>query len=387
MAGSDEERWHGPDRVAALDLVRGLAACAVAIPHYLILNSNQWPAAEVISIISVEVFFALSGFVLASQIVYCSRDGRFVNLWIFLVRRWMRTIPPYLIALLALSMITGQLLTGDFFRYAFYLQNFFWRSNIQDYFAAAWSLSVEEWFYVTFPLFAFCCARLVGRSDFRFHVLLAVAYIGAITAGRAAFGSDQSWDENVRRVVIFRLDSIAYGFLLYLLLDRFSARWKQLSDLTSVAVTIAICVGLGFVEFYVTRLAVIEGQRTYQHIFPFSSAMFSASTLVAFVALERFVVQSRFLSRFCLYMGKISYSIYLFHITLILLLRPHLESLPIVLQIAIYIGCFVAFTSLFYHYFERPILAARPRFKLKTDSESAMTPQLARWSSETLKPT
>jgi peptidoglycan/LPS O-acetylase OafA/YrhL len=132
------------ERVASLDLVRGAAAFCVAIPHYFVLNSTDWQTAEAMSVLSVEVFFILSGFVLAPQIIFCSRDGRLVNLLIFLVRRWMRTILPFLVALVAISVLVDQLLTADFFRYAFYVQNAYSQHNIRDYFTVAWSLSVED---------------------------------------------------------------------------------------------------------------------------------------------------------------------------------------------------------------------------------------------------
>jgi peptidoglycan/LPS O-acetylase OafA/YrhL/lysophospholipase L1-like esterase len=352
----------GPIRVASLDLVRGLAASLVAISHYFILGSAQWPAAEVISILSVEVFFVLSGYVLASQIIYCSRDGRFANLTVFLVRRWMRTIPPYLVALIALSLITGQLGTADFARYALYVQNLFVQHNTKDYFAAAWSLSVEEWFYVTFPLLTFCAAKLCRRSDFAFYVVLTLVFIGVITIVRVLFGNTGIWDESVRRVVIFRLDSIAYGFLVYLLVHRFAPDCASSARPRSIGIAIVFLGATAVAGFHITHGAAIDAEKLSQHLFPFGAAAFGASAIVAFLSLERFIVRVWSLARFCLFMGRVSYSIYLFHITLILLLRPKIETLPIAIQIGIYICAFVAFSWVFYLYFEKPILAARPRF-------------------------
>ena len=56
-------------RSASLDFLRGAAAFAVAIPHYLTANAPFQPFAEAFAIAGVEVFFVLSGFVLAPQIV------------------------------------------------------------------------------------------------------------------------------------------------------------------------------------------------------------------------------------------------------------------------------------------------------------------------------
>src|SRR4051794_26212890 len=86
-------REHAVDsRIVALDFLRGLAALSVAIPHFYMHASNgesvTW---EVISVTGVEVFFVLSGFVLAQQLLYCVERGDLRTLRTFLVRRWMRT--------------------------------------------------------------------------------------------------------------------------------------------------------------------------------------------------------------------------------------------------------------------------------------------------------
>ena len=61
-------------------------------------------------------------------------DGPGSNLPVFWLRRWMRTVPAYWLALLITSAATHQLFTADFFRYAFYLQNVAHQSNTVDYF-------------------------------------------------------------------------------------------------------------------------------------------------------------------------------------------------------------------------------------------------------------
>src|SRR5450755_424336 len=147
-------------RVASLDFLRGLAAFSVAIPHYFTLNATGHKFAEAIAITSVEVFFVLSGFVLAPQILNLVVGSPTRNLRIFLIRRWMRTIPPYLIALVSVALLTGQLLSLDFIRYAFYVQNLFLQANTNDFFPVAWSLSVEEWFYVTFAPMLFIATKI-----------------------------------------------------------------------------------------------------------------------------------------------------------------------------------------------------------------------------------
>jgi peptidoglycan/LPS O-acetylase OafA/YrhL len=94
--------------------------------------------------------------------------------------------------------------------------NFLHQSNVNDYFSIAWSLSVEEWFYLLFSPFLFVAASAVQRSSVTAAAIAAVLFVILITTLRAVFGDDTRWGPDVRRVAIFRIDSIGYGFLLYL---------------------------------------------------------------------------------------------------------------------------------------------------------------------------
>lgn len=88
-------------RVASLDLLRGAAAFIVVIPYYAMTMPGEHALAEIISILGLENFFVLSGYVLAPQIIMVAVEPRrMLNLGIFLARRWLRTILPYLVALL-----------------------------------------------------------------------------------------------------------------------------------------------------------------------------------------------------------------------------------------------------------------------------------------------
>ena len=151
-------------RVSSLDLLRGVAALAVAIPHWILISRPESEASEVMAILAVEVFFTLSGFVLAPQILACMRSKEKGQLRVFLARRWMRTIPPYVLALLSIAILTGHLLSADTLRYLFYVQNLFAQHNASDFFPIAWSLSVEEWFYVLFPTLLILFYRQFGPA-------------------------------------------------------------------------------------------------------------------------------------------------------------------------------------------------------------------------------
>jgi peptidoglycan/LPS O-acetylase OafA/YrhL/lysophospholipase L1-like esterase len=347
-------------RSASLDFLRGTAAFAVAIPHYLTANAPFRPLAESFAISGVELFFVLSGFVLAPQIVDWVVDKPWRNLGVFLIRRWMRTIPPYVVALVAIALLTGNLMTTDFVRYLFYVENVFTFANQVDFYPVAWSLAVEEWFYLLFAPALFLAARLLGRGDRRLELTFAILVIVIVAALRLSF-SPHDWDLNVRRVTLFRIDSIVWGFLLYLALEHRSpigleaaaGRWRLGALFALLAVAIPAELGVA--------VRAVEGAPSAQLAFPYVSAAFGMIA-VGVVWLSEDLFRNRFVRGASFYLGRISYSVYLFHLILIMALKPMMAAAPLALQLAVYVLAILALSTLFFAGFERPILAARPYY-------------------------
>ena len=130
----------GRNHVQGLDLLRGICGYVVAVCHYqwLVNKVNYF---EYISILFVEFFFILSGFVLAPQLIKIIKEKKFII--IFFKRRWLRTIPLYLLSLIIVSIITNNLFNKDFLFYFLFLNKSLPNLLENDYFAVAWSLTVE----------------------------------------------------------------------------------------------------------------------------------------------------------------------------------------------------------------------------------------------------
>ena len=347
-------------RSASLDFLRGSAAFAVAIPHYLTTNAPFQPLAEASAIAGVEVFFVLSGFVLAPQIVTLVVGRPRRNLGVFLARRWMRTIPPYVVALTAVALLTGNLLTFDCLRYLFYVENLFTFANGADFYPVAWSLAVEEWFYLLFAPILFAVGWLLARSDRRMEAIFAFLFILAVAGLRFRFAPGD-WDLNVRRVTMFRINSIVWGFLLYLAIERWSppaAAW-----LAGRRLVLALAALLAAAAALELRLAVLalDGSAAAREAFPYSSALFGMMLVGAF-ALADGAFRGRVAREFSFYIGRISYSVYLFHIIVVMALKPRIAPWPLAAQFAVYGLVLCSFSTLFWFGFERPILAARPQY-------------------------
>src|SRR5271165_1488429 len=350
----------GMKRSPALDFLRGAAAFAVAVPHYLTTNAPFRPYADAVAVAGVEVFFVLSGFVLAPQIVDWVIGKPWRNLGVFLARRWMRTIPPYVVALVVVALMTGNLMTADFLRYLFYVENLFGAANRVDFYPVAWSLAVEEWFYLLFAPILFLVARLIGRSDRRLDLAFAIVAILAVGSLRLLL-APHDWDLDVRRVTVFRIDSIVWGYLLYLVLEkRRSPSLKTGAGTRRLGALAALFAGAAAAELWVAGLAVGGGVAA-QQAFPYSSALFGMAGVAFFLQADE-AFRGRLISAFSFWLGRISYSAYLFHILVVMALKPRIADWPIALQLALYLAIVAAFSTLFWRGFERPVLAARPEY-------------------------
>lgn len=353
-------------RVASLDYLRGTAAASVAIPHFFVYHSIQSETFEAVSALGVEIFFVLSGYVLASQLFFVMSEQRAGTLGIFLVRRWMRTIPAYVVALCAISLLLGKIGDADFYRYLLYAQNLFRQSNGEDYFTVAWSLSVEEWFYVIFPLVLLLAIFVAKAKNVRKTALIAaIVFIAVISLCRLFFGNVNDWGSSVRRVVCFRINSIAFGFLLYAALQDKPALPARLSGLRIGAAGLTF---FGIAAFWLA-LGASQGSVMAKHLFPFGAGLFGACTILIALKLEPKLALAPAAAAVGVALGSFSYSIYLFHTIFLTLIGSAFGNQWLSLQFIIFALLMAAFSASFYHSFEKPILMLRPGYRRRGSAE------------------
>ena len=207
-------------RYSNIDQLRFIAALTVAMAHLIISKQGLSLNLEILSSISVEVFFIISGFVLAPQILKVAQSENINNYKIFLIRRWYRTIPLYILSLVLTSILIGQFLSFDFFKYLFFIQNFFKIVVNIDYFSISWSLSVEEWFYLIFPLILLFFIKFLKFNNQKFIIYASIVFIIIIFLLRFINIEDEEWGSSVRRIVISRLDASGVGLVLYFYKDK-----------------------------------------------------------------------------------------------------------------------------------------------------------------------
>jgi peptidoglycan/LPS O-acetylase OafA/YrhL len=329
-----------------LDIYRYFAALIVCISHHIIYwNKSEY--FEFTSILGVELFFVLSGFVLAPQLLRLEKSS-IKNFKIFLLRRWIRTVPPYLIALICSAIFFGYGDATNFIKFLTYTQNIFADNSTPNFFNVAWSLSVEEWFYIFLPLSIFITIK-IKKKYLKLNTLsICIFTIIFLNLFRFYYNVDEiNWGEDIRRSVLLRLDSLCFGVVAYILKDKIRLRYL---------VTLVICTIIPLFYFLVDPL-IISKSKLFQNLFiPLCSISFSSIIIILTYAKS----SSLLVTNIGTFGANISYSMYLFHIFFIPLTVNFLDNL--ILSLLIYIASLKIFCWIFFIFFEKPILESRPKY-------------------------
>jgi len=223
------------NRVFGLDILRFIAIFMVLLGHSLILTPPS--VKKVVNPFlydGVAIFFVLSGFLIGGILlkVLNKSAATWSGLLDFWKRRWMRTLPVYLFVLLYLLIYTGLVLPEKFpaewYRFFFFIQNIFGHHR-PGFFAEAWSLSIEEWFYLSVPFFIFSALIFFKTSTKQTILAVSLIMMGLITWYRYHLYYQYGLPTNpnpfqikefqnflnteIEYQVIPRLDSIMYGVL------------------------------------------------------------------------------------------------------------------------------------------------------------------------------
>jgi peptidoglycan/LPS O-acetylase OafA/YrhL len=200
-------------RSFGLDLVRSVAIVMVLICHCSMEYAWAWglrqpPAAVVWSgFFGVELFFVLSGFLIGSILVDITQAGWTRDLLLrFWSRRWLRTVPGYAVALLFTLCVglAARQPVSTWPEYVVFAQNLT-RAPLEHFFDVSWSLTVEEWFYLLFPL------AIIATGALKTQIPGAIIFFIVIPALlRTFFFHDIDW-ETLSKAVVLRIDAIVYG--------------------------------------------------------------------------------------------------------------------------------------------------------------------------------
>lgn len=342
-----------------LDGLRGLAL-VVVVGHHLV--RLMWPAGRGWILpggqVGLDVFFALSGFLITSLLLDEFRRSGRVDVASFLWRRAVRLVPPVaalMAGLLAVSLV------GERYPPGVLLSSAGWAVTLSTNLAVdrpvvelvhLWSLSVEAHFYL---LWCLTVALVVSRARRPYRVLagIAAAVITAVAVARAV--AFHEGVDTVRMYVstLYRLDGPLLGALAGVAaaagwLDRVPRQWAG-----RAAVAAALVLAVAVVGTRPVSPALFEGLFTV-------IAACGAVLVVALPAAGDGRLRRTIAARPLVALGAVSYSVYLWHLPIVMWVDRNVGGWPAGVQIAGAAAASLAAGTASYHLVERPIVRRRP---------------------------
>ncbi len=143
-------------KLLGLDHLRALAITYVLLFHYQIFAHPNWVnKVGGFGWTGVDLFFVLSGFLIAGQLFAAIAKGQPIAMREFFTKRFFRIIPPYLLILglyVAFPLLREREQMAPFWKYLTFTVNFGLDYRQTGMFTHSWSLCVEEQFYLVLPL-------------------------------------------------------------------------------------------------------------------------------------------------------------------------------------------------------------------------------------------
>lgn len=352
--------WFG-NNIPGLDGLRAVSILLVMLSHSGLQNA-------VPGVFGVTIFFFISGFLITSLLLAEHRATKTVSIGRFYLRRILRLYPPLVVYVTAISAIWATRgFSTDFiglFGALFYFANYLyaiWPEHVVVYGAHLWSLSVEEHFYLFFPLLF---VLGIGRSKTVLCLLIAGATMVRLI--EVHFGVTETYTSVATEC---RYDTILTGCLTAIVVNsRGDDRLMRLA-VHPMVVVIALCVLL---STFVVR------DPAFRQTFRFTIQNVALVPLVlAAVFTPRYLMMKAVLNwRPVKWIGVLSYSLYLWHYSLFDFARALLDRAPNVVQYSVGWLLAVCVALAIYFLVERPMFMLR-RFAGSRAHENIADPGLA----------
>lgn len=304
--------------IKGIDGIRAFAVLAVMLFHI-------YPQALPGGFTGVDIFFVISGYVVSSSLVKNYRSNYFKFTLDFYARRIIRLVPILLVFLLVSSIITtlfvpsswlsettSKTALASFFGYSnfalvWYNDGYFSPRIEFNPFVHTWSLSVEEQFYVIFPLIFFIYYKFKNNESkyiaYNVKLLLVVLIISSIVY---AWYATSASPEQAFYLLPSRFWELGLGALLFKLHmhNKFVFNSSFIQNIYLILGLVLITIGFIFAD---------------KTVFPFPWAIPSTiGTIFLIIGFINNTKDKSFLKKIfendlIVYIGKISYSLYLWH--------------------------------------------------------------------------
>jgi peptidoglycan/LPS O-acetylase OafA/YrhL len=347
--------------IPGLDGLRAVAVFLVIFYHF---GFMYVPGGD-----GVMMFFVLSGFLITWLLLQEETRTGEVSLSGFYRRRFLRIFPAfdvYWLLVIILLLITHKHIPwGNAFSALFYVSDYYNASHgdPNSAFSHTWSLAIEEQFYLLWPLIFY---RL--RHNLKLMTKVLASAIVAVWIYRIVLcflvRVDQGW---IYAAFDTRMDQLAVGCLVAVLLKRsaFKSFWQAVCSHPWLPL---ITIGLLALSIYDGGFVV----RRYRDVVGFALE----PVLVAVLLVQLIAFSSEKLWRWIewpllRFLGRISYSLYLYQQLTLFSIRKRLVGEPVIIQLIVAVIGTTIVASISYFAIERPFLRLKTRRAARLDPVTA----------------
>jgi peptidoglycan/LPS O-acetylase OafA/YrhL len=306
----------------------------------------------------VSLFFVLSSYLITELLLREKDLLGTLDIRSFYVRRMLRIWPLYF-AFLALAVGLQWIVPG---------QHVTWRAGMWFSFLAGnwfivfhgfpssvifplWSVSIEEQFYITWP----AVVRKVSETGM---LVFAGLMLAAATVARIYLGMHHTLEGDVWCNTFVQLDPIAAGILIAVLLK---GEIPRLSRLARAAMMLAGITGLALGSMYFGIKS--DPLTTVRIVLGYPSVAIGGSLLLLAVLRNNTKGSNRVL----IYLGRISYGLYVFHVLGLLISNyaVHDQTANLfryALRVLVALAATIAMAAVSYRWLETPFLSLKQRF-------------------------
>jgi peptidoglycan/LPS O-acetylase OafA/YrhL len=388
MTSDDRQRaaWrfgHQP----ALDGVRAVAITLVVLCHY------PWGAKHYGGSLpfhggglGVEVFFVLSGFLITTLLLQEYRSHGSVSIRAFYARRAFRLLPALAVLLAVVSLMyladdPKAPTLGGIFGIAFYVANWVQIHGVHGIgggplgiAGAAWSLAVEEQFYILWPI----VLLLLLRGRLRLRAIALVTSIGIVASaawcawlwhrGLAPPNANPWVSVHLRVVTWYRVyygsdtgaDALLVGcltaILAFVLIPRLGSNARKSLSVAGVLALFACAVMINNANEFHSDWLPEWGFLAF--------AATVAIVIAALVVSPRSPVSRTFALAPLVWIGRRSYAIYLFHLLVLNYCNREYVHLPPQLSFVFQMTVILVLAELSFRLVEAPMLRRKRRFEV-----------------------
>lgn len=302
-------------KLAGLDHLRSLAIALVFVFHYRMFMHPDWvDSIGTFGWTGVDLFFVLSGYLITSQLFGRIAKGKNISLKEFFTKRFFRIIPAYATVLTIYFLIPAFREWGHLpplWRFITFTQNFGLDLSKTRTFSHAWSLCVEEHFYLLLPLIlvALLSIKAGRKSAWLIPLLFIAGFIIRYITWNTLADSDNfgiGWYKWIYYPTYNRLDGLLAGVSIAGLFQFYPTIKDRIVKYSHIILLVGLAAVTGCYFLCEDQLSFAAS------VFGFP-AIAIAYGLLVMAAISPTCILYKFSSRITSSIATLSYSIYLTH--------------------------------------------------------------------------